>query len=222
MQRSAPRIRGVVFDLDGVLTDSTPCHRAAFEEVLRPLGISDFEYSHYAGQRTADVVAAEFRRCGVPLDDEAVRVAAERKTMLARANLVAMNPVAEGCRDLLEQLAGTYRLALASSGSYGTVHAFLGVNDLENLFESVLTGEDVTRAKPDPEIYRKSFAALGLAGESCVVVEDAVAGIEAARRAGAAAAIGVTGTCPAAALKDAGAAGVVSRLSEIAPMIAAL
>lgn len=218
---SVGSIRGVVFDLDGVLTDSTGCHRAAFEEVLKPLGIGDFDYSHYAGWRTADVVAAEFRRHGLPADGEAIRAAADRKTLLARQKLVETNPVVEGCRDLLEQLAGTYRLGLASSGSSGTVHAFLGANHFESLFQSVLTGGDVTRAKPDPEIYEKSFAALGLEPSHCVVVEDAVSGIEAARRAGASA-IGVTGTCSADTLREAGAAGIVDHLSELAALVAAL
>lgn len=221
MYRNVPNIRGVVFDLDGVLTDSTPCHRAAFEEVLRPLGISDFDYSRYAGQRTDDVMAAEFRRCGLPADAEAIRAAAERKTQLARQKLIEQNPVADDCRDVLEDLARTYRLALASSGSHGTVHAFLEANHVGSLFESVLTGADVTHAKPDPEIYQKSFAALGLAPDSCVVVEDAISGIEAARRAGAAA-IGVTGTCSAESLRRAGAARVVDRLGQLPSAVAAL
>ncbi len=217
----AGNIRGIVFDLDGVLTDSTPCHRAAFEEVLGELGIADFEYSRYAGRRTDDVVKAEFERCGLAADEAAMRAAAERKTLLARQNLRRMNPIADDCRKVLEQLAQNYQLALASSGSHGTVHAFLDTNHFENFFRSVLTGEDVSLAKPDPEIYRKSFAALGLAPDACVVVEDAVAGIEAARRAGAAA-IGVTGTCSAESLRDAGAAGVVSRLSDLMPLVAEL
>ncbi|HYA18966.1 MAG TPA: HAD family phosphatase [Bryobacteraceae bacterium] len=214
-------LRGIAFDLDGVLIHSTGCHRSAFEEVLLPFGIRDFDYSQYAGWRTPDVIRAELRRCGVAADEAAVRAAADRKTKLARQMLVERNPVADDCRSVLERLAAKYRLALASSGSHGSVHSFLEVNGFGSLFQSVLSGEDVTHAKPDPEIYEKSFAALGLEPASCIVVEDAVSGIEAARRAGADS-IGVVGTCSAETLREAGAAHVVARLSEVPDLVDSL
>ncbi len=215
------RIRGIAFDLDGVLIHSTGCHRLAFEEVLRPFGINDFSYPQYAGWRTQEVIAAEFRRCGIVADDAALRQAAESKTRLARRMLMERNPIAEDCGAVLAQLATNYRLALASSGSHGSVHSFLEVNGFEKLFQSVLSGEDVTHAKPDPEIYQKSFAALGLEPALCVVIEDAAAGIEAARRAGAEA-IGVAGTCSAETLREAGARHIVSRLNELPDVVGAL
>lgn len=193
----------------------------AFEEVLRPFGIADFSYPHYAGWRTPEVITAEFRRCGIAADDAAIRTAAERKTKLARQMLIEKNPVAEDCRSVLERLAANYKLALASSGSHGSVHSFLDVNGFESLFHSVLSGEDVTHAKPDPEIYEKTFAALGFEPSACVVVEDAVSGIDAARRAGADA-IGVAGTCSAETLRDAGARYVVTRLNELPELVSSL
>ena len=213
--------RGIVFDLDGVLIHSTECHRAAFEEALGPLGIRDFSYVSYAGWRTAEVVAAEFQRCGLRADPQAIRAAADRKTQLARQKLLETNPIAEGCSDLLRNLSATYRLGLASSGSRGSVQAFLNANDFGQVFQSVLSGDDVTHSKPDPEIYSKSFAALGLTPQSCLVVEDAVSGIEAARRAGAEA-IGIAGTYSAEILLNAGAVRVLNRLGELAPVVAEL
>jgi beta-phosphoglucomutase len=212
---SRGRICGVVFDLDGVLIDSTECHRSAFEEVLRPLGIQDFEYSQYAGWRTAEVVEAVLRRAGLAAESELVASTAERKTLLARAKMAAVNPRREGCPEILEKLAEMgYALALASSGSRGSVEAFLDVNNCRGIFRSVLTGGDVVRAKPDPEIYAKTFELLGLEPGTCVVVEDAVSGIQAACRAGAVP-IGITGTSGAEALRDSGACAVVDRLLEI-------
>lgn len=217
----AGSIRGIAFDLDGVLIHSTGCHRSAFEEVLRPYGIADFDYSQYAGWRTAEVIVAEFRRGGIEADEAAIRAAADRKTMLARQMLIEKNPVAENCRGVLEHLAAKYRLALASSGSHGSVHSFLAVNHFGSLFQSVLSGEDVSHAKPDPEIYEKSFAALGLEPVACVVVEDAVSGIEAARRAGAEV-IGVIGTCSEQTLREAGATHIVTGLGELPELVDSL
>lgn len=219
--RGRGHTQGIVFDLDGVLIHSTPCHRAAFEEVLRPLGIHDFDYAPYAGWRTAEVIAAEFKRAGLPLDGEAIRAAAEQKTQLARQKVLKENPVPADCAKVLRQLAADYRLALASSGSRGSVQAFLSANDAGGLFQSVLSGEDVSQAKPDPEIYCRSFAGIGLAPGACVVVEDAVSGIEAALRAGARA-VGITGTCSEETLRHAGAAEVIGSLSQLVPLIPTL
>ncbi len=214
-QRTERRIEGIAFDLDGVLIHSTASHRAAFEEVLAPFGIADFDYSRYAGQRTTEVVAAEFRRSGVAADEQTIRTAAEQKTVLARRKLAETNPIAANCGSVLKQLSGNYKLALASSGSHGSVHSFLRVNGFEPLFESVLTGQDVTHAKPDPEIYLRTFTALGLDPQACVVVEDAVAGIVAARQAKAAAVIGITGTCTDEELRSAGATHVINGVIEL-------
>jgi beta-phosphoglucomutase len=214
-------VRGVVFDLDGVLVHSTECHRAAFEEVLRPFGITDFEYARYAGWRTQEVFVEEFRRSDLAVSAETIRDAAARKTLLARQKMLEINPVAADCLTVLAGLSESYLLALASSGSSGSVQAFLEVNGCRKFFRSVLTGDDIVHAKPDPEIYRKSFAALELPANDCVVVEDAVAGIDAARRAGATA-IGITGTCTAGTLLAAGAAHVVEALSGLRELLPAL
>jgi beta-phosphoglucomutase len=207
-----------VFDLDGVLIHSTDCHRTAFEEVLRPFGIADFDYSCYAGWRTKEVMAAELNRCNLPVDAETIRDLAERKTQLARQKLSELNPVPADCVEVLARLAETYQLALASSGSGGSVQGFLNANSCHKYFRSVLSGDDIVHAKPAPEIYLKSFAALELAPADCIVIEDAVAGIVAARNAGSSA-IGITGTFSAETLLAAGASHVVENLSGIPALL---
>jgi bifunctional UDP-N-acetylglucosamine pyrophosphorylase / glucosamine-1-phosphate N-acetyltransferase len=83
-----------------------------------------------------------------------------------------------------------------------------------SLFTSILSAEDVARAKPDPEIYVRSAEGLGLDARQCLVVEDAVAGVAAARAAGCPV-VGMAGTCPVEALRAAGADHVVAGLSEL-------
>jgi len=212
------KVRGVVFDLDGVLMHSTDSHRGAFEEVLRSYGVDGFQYSRYAGWRTPEVMRAEFLRCDRKVSEDIIQEAAARKTMLARQKLVELNPVADDCVSVLTKLAERYQLALASSGSGGSVRSFLRMNNCEAFFGSVLSGDDIVCAKPDPEIYNKSFAALGLRPTDCVVVEDAVAGIDAACSAQATA-IGILGTCSEETLRAAGAAHVVDRLSRLPDLL---
>ena len=214
-------MEGIIFDLDGVLIDSSVCHRDAFQAVFTLYGIHDFDYAAYAGRRTPDVVAEVFRRAGIAADSGVITQTAQEKSKLARQFLGEREPLAEGCPQILEQLAGRYVLALATSGSRLSMETFLGLAKCRVLFQSILSGEDVTHAKPDPEIYRRSAEALGIPPSRCLVVEDAVAGVEAGRAAGAMV-IGLTGTCSGEALQQAGAAYVIHKLPELAELVSLL
>ena len=97
-------IRAVVFDLDGVLVDSAPCHQAAFEEVFRPFGLNHFDYPRYAGWRTADVVENFLRGIGREPDPDLVREMSRNKSLIAREKLAAANPVSPDCVPVLEEL----------------------------------------------------------------------------------------------------------------------
>jgi HAD superfamily hydrolase (TIGR01509 family) len=215
MRATQHRPLAVVFDLDGVLLDSASSHSRAFEEVLLPLGIRNFDYRQYAGWKTRDVVEHALRHAGQdPAPDLIAKLAAE-KSRLAREKLLESNPVAPDTVPVLEQLSRDYALALASSGSRESIALFFSSNKCAHLFRSVLCGDDVSCAKPHPEIYRRTFAALQIEAADGVVVEDAVAGIQAALAAGAGAVIGVEGTCSAAQLEVAGASGVVRGVRDL-------
>ena len=207
---TVPTFRAIVFDLDGVLIDSMPCHRAAFEEVFRPFGVTGFDSLMYAGWKTADVVERVLRQ-----HPDAVADVTRRKSELAREKMAASNPIYPDCLAVLKELAPRYALGLASSGARQSVQQFLTTNQCESLFQSVLSGEDVGRAKPDPEIYERSFARLNVSPVEGVVIEDAVAGIQSANAAGAGAIIGIAGTCSSGQLMEAGATVVIGSLSEI-------
>jgi beta-phosphoglucomutase len=215
MIATQPRPLAVVFDLDGVLVDSAPSHNRAFEVVFRPFGIRDFNYRQYAGWKTANVIEDVLQRAGQSPAPELISELAAEKSRLAREELRAANPVARDCVSVLRQLSGDYALALASSGSRASIALFLSSNGCGHLFQSVLCGDDVDCAKPDPEIYLRTFAALGVAPRNAVVIEDAIAGIQSARSAGAGAVIGVEGTCPVAQLLAAGASGVIHGVSDL-------
>jgi HAD superfamily hydrolase (TIGR01509 family) len=214
-------VEGIIFDLDGVLIDSSVCHRDAFEAVFAAHGISDFDYPTYAGRRTRDVIAEVFHRAGIAVDPEVIAQTAQEKSRLARQFLGEKEPLAEGCPEVLQQLAGRYPLALATSGSRLSLEMFLEIAGCRPLFRSILTGEDVAHAKPDPEIYQRSAKGLGIPSSRCLVVEDAVAGVEAARAAGAAV-IGLAGTCTAEKLQHAGADYIIHKLAELPKLVATL
>ena len=211
-------IRGVIFDLDGVLMESAECHRIAFQQVFEQFGINDFQYSSYAGWRTRDVVADVLQRKGRIASAVEIGAASSGKTLLARELLDAQRPVSPDCGSVLAKLAALYPLGLASSGSRASVDAFLNWTGSRTLFASVLSGEDVREAKPNPEIYLRSAEKLRIPASKCAVVEDAVAGLAAAR-ATSAIVIGMAGSVAASLLREAGAAHVISRLDELVELL---
>jgi beta-phosphoglucomutase len=210
------RIEGLIFDLDGVLIQSRAAHAKAFEEVLAEYGVRDFHYDNYAGWRTPEVFRDVFSRADCDFTDKTIAECSRKKSRRARDLIAAEQPVDDQCVPVVRRLAARYRLALASSGSRRSVDAFLDSTGLRDAFRVTFSGDDVGHAKPDPEIFRRSIEALEAQPEECVVVEDAVAGIVAARRAGAHG-IGF-GSDQAAALAAAGAGCVVGSLRELAEL----
>lgn len=212
-------IRGVIFDLDGVLINSTPCHRDAFETIFRTYGILDFDYSSYAGCRTRDVIQEVFQRAGLSTSATTVAEAARKKSRLVRETLSVKRPLADGCKTILTQLVRGYRLGLASSGSRENIEFFLELVGCASIFQSVLSGDEVENAKPHPEIYLRTIERLALEPCECVIVEDSIAGVEAAHGAGAIT-VGIVGTCSQKDLVAAGATHVIHNLAEISGILA--
>lgn len=213
--RFLDQVTALIFDLDGVLIQSSGAHTRAFQEVLGECGIHDFEYGNFAGWRTTDVfrlvLGSQYKG---KVTDAMVADCSARKSQRAREMISAECPIESDCAPVVRKLALRYRLALASSGSRKSVDSFLKCSGLYDAFRCTLSGDDVRVAKPDPEIFRRSIFTLEARPQECAVIEDAVAGIVAARRAGAHG-IGF-GTKNAAALSTAGADCVVNSLRELA------
>jgi len=212
------QIRGIVLDMDGVLIHSATTHEQAFSQVFNYIGINDFDYSLYAGWRTTDVVADVFRTRGIASSPGAIASAASEKTHLARQLLAADYPLDRNCGRVLGQLGANFRLALASSGSRQSVDTFLKNSGARSFFGSVLSGDDVTRAKPDPELYARSIEALNLPPQDCLVVEDAPAGVRAGKLAGARV-VGLAGTVSKQELEQAGADYVLETLGDLPQLV---
>jgi HAD superfamily hydrolase (TIGR01509 family) len=209
---------GVVFDLDGVLLDSEAIHAAAFHTVLASRGIVDFVYADHAGIRTDAVFTRVFAARGRASSQGELAACVAEKRALARASLEARTPLAPGCVEVVRDLSARRRLFLATSASAGTVELFFRASGLRDAFVGWLCGDDVPSAKPDPAIYVRALAALGCSPRDGAVVEDAIAGVEAARGAGATV-IGLGVGARAGALREAGCAVVVPRLADLVTLL---
>jgi len=207
---------GVIFDLDGVLVDSYRAHFASWRALYGELGI---EYSEEAfaadfGRTSRDILR---RTMGDQLSEERVRDLDARKEALFRDILRENFPAMDGAVELIDALsADGFRLAVGSSGPPENIELALAKLGRAEKFAAIVTGQDVTRGKPDPQVFQLAAERLALPAAACAVVEDAVHGIEAARRAGMAS-IALTGTATRDELAHADL--VVDSLGELKPGI---
>lgn len=176
-----------LFDLDGTLIDSSPCHERAYLDALRSLRpdlAADFRYERYKGWRTRDAVVDMGVR-----DPAMAEALTEAKQASYRGQVeagdVALMP---GARALLEHLRDRgRRVFLVTGGSRRSTESVLDRLGIREVFEGVVTGDDVVNSKPDPEGFLKCVRDGGIRPEEALVVEDALSGIQSARSAGLAA-----------------------------------
>jgi HAD superfamily hydrolase (TIGR01509 family) len=179
-----PGSRAAVFDMDGVLIDSGAHHRDAWRLLLAELGLTPPpEFWRLTIGRPAE--EAVTRLLGRPVDpDEAGRLARRKREHYTRLAARGMQPI-PGVAAFVAALArrGVPR-AVATSASRHDVEALLFEIGVRGHFEVIVTAEDVRWGKPDPEVYVRAAAGLGLPPADCVVFEDSVVGVHAARGAG--------------------------------------
>ena len=179
-------IRAVIWDMDGVLIDSGPHHWQAWRETLSQecrRELSQEEFARTFGLRNDLMLRTVFGR-ELPL--ETAERLAELKEARYRAIVLERGaPVLPGVVRLLGALQNAgWRQAVGSSAPRANIEVVMAETRLSRYFGALISAEDVARGKPDPEPFLKAAQRLGVPARRCVVVEDAPAGIEAARRAG--------------------------------------
>lgn len=179
----------LLFDLDGVLWDSSEVHAKAFAEALALVGISSLPYSTIAGMRTEEAIEKAFRHAGTYLDPQAKLQIVRNKRALALKNL---RNVPTKLVDL-QRLMGRsgIKVGLVTGASREAVNVFLSSN-VRVKFDCIVTAEDVTCGKPSPEPYLAALRILSEPPSNAIAFEDSHAGIESARAAG----LSVVHVCP--------------------------
>jgi beta-phosphoglucomutase len=174
----------VIFDMDGVLADTYQAHFASWRKLYAELG-KDYGEAAFAadfGRTSRDILR---RTLGKDLTDERIRELDRLKEAYFR-DIVRQSQVAmDGAVELIDSLvADRFLLAVGSSGPPENIALLLDKLNRAARFAACVTGADVTRGKPDPQVFELAAERLGVRPAACVVVEDAVHGIEAARRGG--------------------------------------
>lgn len=204
-------VRGVIWDMDGVLVDTGEFHFQAWSQALLEHGIPFTRESFRAtfGMNNAGILTTLLGQTPAP---ELLAEISDRKEQLFRQAVRGHAQPLPGVLAWLERLrAAGLRQAIASSAPPANIDALVDELGLRGYFDTIASGFDLP-GKPDPTLFLKVARLIGVVPERCVVVEDAVAGVEAARRAGMKC-VAVTTTNPAQALKEADV--IVERLDAL-------
>ncbi|MBK7349810.1 MAG: HAD family phosphatase [Gemmatimonadetes bacterium] len=198
--------RAILFDFNGVIVNDEPQHCEALIATLASYGYPlDREgyYRDYLGFDDRECFRFTFERMGRPADAAQLHEAIERKAVLYERAIRASLELVPGSAGFIRAAAAAgYRMAVVSGALRREIDLVLSAANLQEHFPVVVAAEDVDQCKPDPQGYRAAQEALGVASERCVVIEDSLPGLEAARRAGARCAM-ITTSHPAADLAGA-------------------
>lgn len=206
---ASPSVSAVLFDLDGTLSDSEGFHRQTLRTWLASRGWPNDPdtIALFAGRRPDDVLRTQPGPWS-GLDSEALFA-----EIVTPARPVSAPPLATGAAALLRNL--TVPTGLVTSATPDWARTCLA--DLLDTFAVVVTRDDITHGKPDPECYLHACAQLQLDPQDCAAVEDAPAGVEAAHAAGIGLVIAVRGTVPDDELARAHA--IVTHLDEVPALL---
>lgn len=188
-------LRAVIFDFNGIIIDDEPIHFELLQRVLQEQGIILSEedyYSRYLGFDDRGAFTAAYREHGRELGSHELARLIDLKAHYYRETIQRKLRVFPGVKRLVANLSQQVSLAIASGALRHEIETLLTVITLKDYFPVIVSAEDVTAGKPEPEIFLKALAQLNAyagparsitAGE-CVVIEDSREGIRGARRAG--------------------------------------
>lgn len=179
-------LKAVLFDMDGVIIDSEPLHKHAYQLMFSEVGIevSDALYESFTGKATLPICQTLCEQFSLAHAPETL-VAIKRKYFKALFEDSSELQLLDG---VLERIQEYHRqglsLVLASSASMPNIDRIFRRFDLDRYFTAKLSGADLKASKPHPEIFIRAAEASGYAREHCLVIEDSTNGIKAAKAAG--------------------------------------
>lgn len=179
-------IEAVIFDMDGVLIDSYPIHKEALEIVAAEYGftvteddfISMFGKTGFEGMRSLDH--------SKDWDDEKISEFCNKQDMMFRKIFKKRPALIEGSIEFAEKLfALGIPIVIGTSAPKGNVEIFLDSANVRHLFKNFISCDDVSKGKPDPEIFLRCAELTNKEPKNCLIFEDSLMGVEAGKAAGA-------------------------------------
>lgn len=181
-------VKACIFDFDGVLADTEQLHYLSFQEVLKPLG-AGFDWDHYVSEYIAfdssQVFAAALKSAGIANSPFSIRQLIDQK-IIAFADLLRTTqvPPLPGALEAVRFAHQRGPLALCTGAERKDVTPLLEAFGIIDLFQAIVTADDVQISKPDPECYALAASLVHTAPQDCLAIEDTPGGLRAARGAG--------------------------------------
>lgn len=178
-------IKALIFDMDGVIIDSEPIQTQVTMDVMEEIGLTptESEIYEFVGVRNVEMWNTLKKRYDI---EESIEQLLEKQKYYKKERFfnIKLEPI-DGVPDLLRAAERKgLKIALATSSPKYLAEYVLESVNLATFFDVLVTADDVSKGKPDPEIYLKAAEALGVLPEECLVIEDACFGIMAAKSAG--------------------------------------
>jgi len=207
---------GIIFDMDGVIINSEPVHKKAFESVIREIGWEGkhkLNFNEYIGKSDFELWK-DFAQKYKPHQtlEQLIEMKRTRLIELLKNGDLFFPDVVP----LIEKLSKRYPLGLASGSEKKVIEAVLALKNMRRFFKAVVSSGDVYKGKPAPDIFILTARLIGVNPSECYVIEDSKPGIKAGLAAGMKV-IAITNTYPASELKEANY--VVSNYKELEKLL---
>jgi beta-phosphoglucomutase len=185
-------LRALIFDFDGVIANTEPLHFAGLRQTLKEIGIELTEaeyYADYLGYDDRGCFIAALTANGRPIDPAAISRLMKRKAVAYLESVKHHQVIFPGIPEFVRDAARIYPLAIASGALRHEIEYILEEAGLRKEFLHIISAEDVSKGKPDPQPFLMALKALqqqdaGLTTTSCLVIEDSLPGIRSAKAAG--------------------------------------
>ena len=221
-------IKAILMDFNGVIIDDEQIQLDVYRDLLKGEGIeiTDEEYFSSLGMDDRTFVEAAYQRAGKTPEANKVLEITQNKTQKWREIIAGKLPLFSGAEEFVRKMAREFELGLVSMARREEIEFVLEKTALRDCFSVIVSAEEVSNCKPDPECYRNAFQQIDLVriaqghlpmthGE-CVVIEDSPPGVVAGRRADLPV-LGVANTVSAEELRKAGATWVAENLDDWMP-----
>lgn len=206
-------IKGVIFDLDGVIVDTEPLHELCEKQVLKKYRVKVSRDLFEKVKGLSDADAFHFYVSHFKIDEHP-SLLIDKKMQIYMRLLKQKARLYPGFKTLAKQCKQKFKVGLATSSSKQSVYALLRHFDIKQYFDALVTAEDVRLTKPYPDPYLKIAEKLHIKPNQCLVIEDTVHGITAAKTAGAKC-IAVSTTFSRKKLEETSVDGVVKSLKDL-------
>ncbi|MDI6814621.1 MAG: HAD family phosphatase [Dehalococcoidales bacterium] len=209
---SRSKAKAVIWDMDGVIADTAPYHLKAWQEVFQKRGVkfTEEDFRRSFGQRNDTIIRNTLGE--VTLQSEIDAIAREKERNFRKAIRQNIKPLPGAIRLIKMLTEHGFKMALASSAPMENIQLLIKGLGINNCFQSIICDRDVTEGKPSPQGFLLAAQRLGVKPKNCIVIEDAVAGITAAKRAGMHC-LAITNTHPRMSLMEADL--VIDTLEEV-------